>query len=263
MNPNYNNNYNQNYNNYNQNFNNYNQQNSNNYNNYQRQGFPNQGQNYQQNIKTNNNNIPQNQKINNPQNKQLPQNQQNQNINNKPVINQYQEKLRIAYNIFSAGVKDYKSYSLEMALQKFEQANKMIKEAYPYIQNNPNLKETTDKFQRQVTHYLETTQYQIQHRFDYKSTAGYADVDYKKKQNEEIARMVREAEEPAKTQNYYFPQNNNINNNQQNNNNNYNNNKATNINNVNVNNNKTNPQKKDDKSIVTNDLRDKILAEIV
>ena len=130
-----------------------------------------------------------------------------------------------------------------------------IKEAYPHIQNNPNLKEKTDKFQRQVTQYLTQTEYQIQHKYDYKTTAGYADVDYKKKQADEIARMIRDAEESNKKQNFYTPQQKNTN--QNTNNNNYN------SNNTNNNTNKQNNTKKDDKSIVTNDLRDKILSEIV
>ena len=187
--------------------------------------------------------------------------QQNQNFQknqqNPPNqgMNQYQEKLRNAYNLFSSGMKDYKNYSLELALDKFEKVDKVIKEVYPFIQNNPNLKETTDKFQRQVNQYLKSTEYQIQHKFDYKSTAGFADVDYKKKQKEEIAQMIRDAEESNKKKNYYVPQNNNntVSNNQQNYNNNQNN----------AANNKTSNAKKDDKSIVTNDLRDKILSEIV
>ena len=278
MNPNYNNNnYNQNYNIYNQNYNNnnYAQQtpmNNMNYNNnnYQRQATSNQNQNYQpqQNV-----GFPQNQKINYPQNqnqnyqqnKNQNYQQQNQNQNyqknmnyqqNQPQktgVNYYQEKLRDAYNLFSLGVKDYKNFSLELALVKFEQVNKIIKEAYPHIQNNQNLKETTDKFQRQVTQYLNTTEYQIAHRFDYKSTAGYADVDYKKKQKEEIAQMIRDAEGSNQKKNYNMPKNNN-------NTKNYNNTPNTQNNNTN----KTNSNaKKDDKSIVTNDLRDKILSEIV
>ena len=163
--------------------------------------------------------------------------------------------------MFSSGVKDYKSFSLEMALDKFEKVSKIIKEAYPHIQNNPALKETTDKFARQVKQYLTSTEYQIEHRFDYKSTAGYADVDSKKKQREEIAQMIRDAESSNKKTTYYVPQNNNVNNssNQQNFNN------STNVNNTNSNSNKnaSSNAKKDDKSIVTNDLREKILSEIV
>ena len=262
MNPNYNNNnYNPNYNNYNPNYNNnYNQKqpmnNNMNYNpnnNYQRQGFPNQNQNYQQ--------YPQNQNMNyqmqNAKNMNYQNNQQNPQQNqNRQGVNPYKDKLRYAYELFTMGQKDYKNYSLELALDKFEKAAKIIKEAYPHIQNDPKLKETTDKFQRQVDQLLKTTEYQIQHKYDYKSTAGFADVDYKKRQQDEIAQMIRDAEESNKKTNYYAPQNNN--NTNTNNRQNYNN--TPNTNNTNNNN---NAKKKDDKSIVTNDLRDKILSEIV
>ena len=270
MNPNYNNNnYNQNYNNYNPGYNNnYNKQqsinNNMNYNmnnNYQRQGYPNQNQQYAQNP---NMNYPQNQNMNYQQQQQQKQKannypnnqQQNQNQNqNRQAVNPYKDKLRYAYELFTLGQKDYKNYSLELALDKFEKVSKIIKEAYPHIQNDPNLKKTTDSFQRQVNQYLSTTEYQIQHKYDYKSTAGFADVDYQKRKNEEIAQMIRDAEESNKKQNYYVPQNNsNTNNNRQNFNKSVNNNSNPNNNNAN---------KKDDKSIVTNDLRDKILSEIV
>ena len=281
MNPNYNNN-NYNYNNYNQNYNNnynnYNQKqpanNNMNYNmnnNYQRQGYSNQpqNQNYQQNT---NQNYPQNQNMNYPQNQNknyqqqnqnnnnYQNNQQNQNNQNRQAVNPYQDKLRYAYELFTQGQKDYKNFSLELALVKFEKVAKIIKDAYPHIQNNPNLKETTDKFQRQVNQFLTQTEYQIQHRFDYKSTAGYADVDYKKRQKEEIAQMVRDAEESNKKKDYFIPQNNNNSNSSRQNYNNANNNVNNNFNNTN---NTNNTNKKDDKAIVTNDLRDKILSEIV
>ena len=55
------------------------------------------------------------------------------------------------------------------------------------------MKETTDKFQRQVTHYLKSTEYQIAHRFDYKPVAGFASVDYNSNTKNEIAQMVNEA----------------------------------------------------------------------
>ena len=276
MNPNYNNN-----NNYNPNYNNYNQKqpanNNMNYNmnnNYQRQGYPNQNQNqnYQQNT---NQKYPQNQKMNYPQNQNNNYQQQNQNNNNyqnnqqnqnRQAVNPYQDKLRYAYELFTQGQKDYKNFSLELALDKFEKVSKIIKDAYPHIQNNPNLKETTDKFQRQLNQFLTQTEYQIQHRFDYKTSAGYADVDYKKRQKEEIAQMVRDAEESNKKKNYFIPQNNNNNNSSRQNYNNTNNNVNNNVNNnfnSNNNNNAKNTNKKDDKAIVTNDLRDKILSEIV
>ena len=220
--------------------NNMNQNNMNQNNNYAQQRQPMPPQQYQ-----------------NPNNRQYPNNQNIQNNQNRPPVNPYQEKLRVAYDLFTSGVNDYKSFSLEKALDKFERADKAIKEAYPHIQNIPNMKETTDKFQRQVTHYINSTEYQIAHRFDYKPQAGFATVDYGHNTKNEIAQMIKDADSSNQKYNY-FPQNNtNYNNNPQ-----VNINQANNIrqNNPNV---KVNNPKKDDKSIVTNDLRDKILSEIV
>ena len=241
MNPNNKNNFPQN-NNYNNNYNNYNNPN-------QMKNTMNPNINYNQQKQQ----IPP-QQYQNPNNRQqYPNNQNMQNNQNRPPINPYQEKLRVAYNLFTSGVNDYKNYSLEMALDKFDKADKAIKEAYPHIQNIPNMKETTDKFQKQVTHYLKSTEYQIAHRFDYKPTAGFAAVDYNSNTKNEIAQMVRDAQSSNQKYNY-IPQNNtNYNNNQKVNNNQANNIRPQNQNNV----------KKDDKAIVTNDLRDKILSEIV
>ena len=212
-------------------------------------------QNQYKNMNMNNNNAPQKQAIPpqqypNPNNRQYPNNPNNQ---NRPPINPYQEKLRVAYNLFTSGVNDYKNYSLEIALDKFQKADKAIKEAYPHIQNIPNMKETTDKFQKQVTHYLTFTEYQIAHRFDYRPQAGFAAMDYNQNTKKEIAQMIKDAESSNKnySNNNYIPQNNISNNNNPQ------------LNNKNNNNIKPNNQKKDDKSIVTNDLRDKILSEIV
>ena len=223
---------------------------------------PNNNKNIPQNPNYNNNYNNKNQQINpNMNNKNYPQ-QQNQQAPNqqRPPINPYQEKLRVAYNLFQAGVNDFKQYSLELALVKFQQTDKAIKEAYPYIQNDPKLKATTDQFQRQVTQYLNSTEQKIAHRFDYKPT-GYGSSDYNIKN--EVAQMLRDAEMSEKKYNY-IPQNNN---NYNANNNNYaqprNNNINNNINNNKQNNNNTNNAKNENKAIVTNDLRDKILSEIV
>ena len=217
----------------------------------------------------NNKNFPQNANYNNypqQQKQQIPPNQYPSNANNqqRPPMNPYQEKLRVAYNLFTAGVNDYKQFSLEKALIKFQQADKAIKEAYPHIQNDPKLKGTTDKFQRQVTQYLNSTEYQIAHRFDYKPTPGYATPNYNYNAKNEVAQMLRDAEMSEKKYNY-VPQNNNYNvNNNYNANNNVNNNINQNNNNIRQNNNTNNNNaKNENKAIVTNDLRDKILSEIV
>ena len=197
-----------------------------------------------------------------PQQKQQMPNQQHQNQNNqnRPPVNPYQEKLRIAYNLFNSGKADYKNFSYDKALEKFEQVNKAIKEAYPYIQNNPNMKQTTDQFYRELTQYLNATENKIAHRFDYKPSPGYGAINYEQNMKREIAQMIQDANSSNKKYTYVPQNNNNYNNNPQINrgsNNNINNN------NIRPNNQANNNPKKDDKAIVTNDLRDKILSEIV
>ena len=214
------------------------------------------------NPNTNNNAQNNNKNINNYNNQQKQQ-MQNQNNQNRPPVNPYQEKLRVAYNLFNSAKMDYKNFSYDKALEKFVQVNKVIKETYPYIQNNPNMKQTTDQFHRELTQYLNATENKIAHRFDYRPNPGFGAVNYEENMKREIAQMIQDADSSNKKYNYIQPNNNyNNNNNPQINrgpNNNMNNNQRPNNNINNTNNN----QKKDDKSIVTNDLRDKILSEIV
>ena len=211
---------------------------------------------------TNNNAQNNNKNINNYNNQQKQQ-MQNQNNQNRPPVNPYQEKLRVAYNLFNSAKMDYKNFSYDKALEKFVQVNKVIKETYPYIQNNPNMKQTTDQFHRELTQYLNATENKIAHRFDYRPNPGFGAVNYEENMKREIAQMIQDADSSNKKYNYIQPNNNyNNNNNPQINrgpNNNMNNNQRPNNNINNTNNN----QKKDDKSIVTKDLRDKILSEIV
>ena len=213
------------------------------------------------NPNTNNNAQNNNKNINNYNNQQKQQ-MQNQNNQNRPPVNPYQEKLRVAYNLFNSAKMDYKNFSYDKALEKFVQVNKVIKETYPYIQNNPNMKQTTDQFHRELTQYLNATENKIAHRFDYRPNPGFGAVNYEENMKREIAQMIQDADSSNKKYNYIQPNNNYSNNNNpqinRGPNNNMNNNQRPN-NNINTNNN----QKKDDKSIVTKDLRDKILSEIV
>ena len=214
------------------------------------------------NPNTNNNAQNNNKNINNYNNQQKQQ-MQNQNNQNRPPVNPYQEKLRVAYNLFNSAKIDYKNFSYDKALEKFVQVNKVIKETYPYIQNNPNMKQTTDQFHRELTQYLNATENKIAHRFDYRPNPGFGAVNYEENMKREIAQMIQDADSSNKKYNYIQPNNNYSNNNPQINrgpNNNMNNNQRP---NNNINNNTNNNQKKDDKSIVTKDLRDKILSEIV
>ena len=215
------------------------------------------------NPNTNNNAQNNNKNINNYNNQQKQQ-MQNQNNQNRPPVNPYQEKLRVAYNLFNSAKMDYKNFSYDKALEKFVQVNKVIKETYPYIQNNPNMKQTTDQFHRELTQYLNATENKIAHRFDYRPNPGFGAVNYEENMKREIAQMIQDADSSNKKYNYIQPNNNYSNNNNpqinRGPNNNMNNNQRP---NNNINNTNNNNQKKDDKSIVTKDLRDKILSEIV
>ena len=179
-------------------------------------------------------------------------------MNNQPNINpqkqqqpnlaQYKNTLKYAYDMFISGTKDYKQFSLELALDKFEKALDLVNKSYPHIVNDPNLKSTTDNFLKQLNQYIQTTKFQIKNKYEYKTTAGFASQDdYKPKV-------------------YFVPINNNQNQNQ-NKNQIINNNQNQNIkNNQNQNYQKQNQQqnqKKDNEKVVSNDLRDKVLSEIV
>ena len=170
----------------------------------------------------------------NPMNPHIPQQQQ-------PNMTQYKNALKYAYDMFLSGTKDYKSYSLELALDKFEKALEVVNKTYPHIVNDPNLKPTTDNFLKQLNQHIERTKFQIKNKYEYKTNAGFASQDdYKQKV-------------------YFVPINNNQNQN-------INNNQKQNIKNPqNQNSQKPNQQnqKKENEKVVSNDLRDKVLSEIV
>ena len=158
------------------------------------------------NPNTNNNAQNNNKNINNYNNQQKQQ-MQNQNNQNRPPVNPYQ-KLRVAYNLFNSAKMDYKNFSYDKALEKFVQVNKVIKETYPYIQNNPNMKQTTDQFHRELTQYLNATENKIAHRFDYRPNPGFGAVNYEENMKREIAQMIQDADSSNKKYNYIQPNNN-------------------------------------------------------
>ena len=162
-------------------------------------------------------------------------------------MSQYKNALKYAYDMFISGTNDYKSYSLELALAKFEKALDVVNKTYPHIINDPNLKPTTDNFLKQLNQYINTTKFQIKNKYEYKSNAGFA------------------SQEDYKPKVIFVPINNNQNQNQNQNITN-NNNQNKNIKNPqNQNSQKPNQQnqKKENEKVVSNDLRDKVLSEIV
>ena len=160
------------------------------------------------------------------------------------------------------GIKDYKGLSLEIALDRFEKVKKTIEEVYPKIEKDKKLKETTDKFLSQVKQYINTTEKRIKNKYNYVEYNNYNGKVRNTK--EEIAKFVKETEMAAqqrKKVNYFvedkkpkYRDSPSI----------YTNELKNNINNNNQQNNINNQNKKDEsKKIITNDLRDKVLSEIV
>ena len=169
------------------------------------------------------------------------------NINNLPHQNiqqnqnmmlQYKNTLKYAYDLFMKGSVDYKNYSLEMALDEFEKALVLVNKTYPHIVNDPNLKSTTDNFLKQLNQYIKTTKFQIKNKYEYKSSAGFANEDDYKKKIVFIQNNPQTQPQNIQNKNPQNPQNSNS----------------------------QNPQKKDNNdkgTVVSNDLREKVLSEIV
>ena len=151
---------------------------------------------------------------------------------------QYKNTLKYAYDLFMKGSVDYKNYSLEMALDKFEKALELVNKTYPHIVNDPNLKSTTDNFLKQLNQYIKTTKFQIKNKYEYKSSAGFANEDDYKKKIVFIQNNPQTQPQNIQNKNPQNPQNSNS----------------------------QNPQKKDNNdkgTVVSNDLREKVLSEIV
>ena len=250
----FNNNNNYNFNNQNNQFgvnqNNYNMNNNNN--NFNNNNFNNMNQN-QFNQFNNQNNYP---------NNNFQYMQQNQIKQEQKPKNPDKEKLKNAYNLFMQGIIDCKKYNHEIGLDKFERVKATIEEVYPKIEKDEEMKKTTDDFLKKVNQYINTTQKQIKNKYSYAPVYNFSnDLDAKK----EVAKFLKETElasqerkkklvtifndmkkKPKDSPSYYMNDDRNYNNNMNNNNN-----------------NNANAPKKDETKIITNDLRDKVLSEIV
>ena len=183
------------------------------------------------------------------QHQNMPNNPKNPNITNK-------QRLYVAFNVYKTGEKYYKEQSFELALDQFEKAEKVVNHVYPYIQNDPQLKDKTDQFKKTLDFYLKSVRHQIQHKYEFKPRAGFASVDNQAKSAEEMKRWVKEAFAPPQQQQqqYQYQQRQQQQQQPYNNNNNRN---------VPQNDNNNNNKKKDDKQIVGNELRERVLSEII
>ena len=126
------------------------------------------------------------------------------------------------------------------------------------------MKKITDDFLKQVNQRIDATQKLIKQKYNYVPSYNYNGLDAKK----EVAKFLKETElasqqrkkkfislltdikkKPKDSPSYYMNKNRNVNNNNNNNNNNANNN--------------NDKQKDESQKIITNDLREKVLSEIV
>ena len=167
--------------------------------------------------------------------------------------NQNREKLKNAYNLYMQGIIDYKNYNYEIGLDKFERVKATIKEVYPNIEEDEEIKRTTLNFLKQVNQYINITQNQIKRKNGFISSYNYNNdfntkkevIKFPKENKKNIVTNVSGIKKvPKDSPSYYmnFDRNNN---------------------NINNNNNNIKAPKKDDTKKITNDLRDKILSEIV
>ena len=250
--------------------NNFNQSQFNNMNNFNYNNQNNQygfnGNNFNMNNNNFNGNMNnQNFNLNQNNNNQYFIQQQNQKNKEQKPKNPEKEKLKNAYNLFMDGLNDCKKINYEIGLDKFERVKATIEEVYPKIEKDEKLKdmkETTDNFLKQVNQKIEYTEQKIKQKYNYVPTYNYSAQNAK----EEVAKFLKATEmasqerkkkyinilndikgKPKDSPSYYMNQNRN--------NNNFNNN---------ANNNNNNASKQDDnKKIITNDLREKVLSEIV
>ncbi len=265
------NNNNNNFNNYNYNNNNFknnNYNNNNNLNNNNNNHNNHNNHNIQNNNNNNNNNNNYNNNNNNNNNYNNNNNSNNNNNNNNQNLSYYQNKLKKAYNIYIQGQTEFKNFNFLTAINYYETALTLINESYPHIINNPNLKNTTDKFYKQLNQVINTAKFQYKNKFEYKSQVGYANEnDYNKKT---IFLNDNNNNNNNQNENQFSDNNNNNNkmykesNNVKINNNNYNDKKRNNnYNNTSNNNNNNKQNNKKEEKVVGNELKERILSEIV
>lgn len=142
---------------------------------------------YNSNINSNNNNMqnPQNQP-----NTQNIQNQQNINENQNPLM----QILNRAYGLFTEGNRLYQGFSFNEALFNYEEALKIANHFFPKIEDQ-QLKEKVDKFIKCLNNEIETTNFQIKNQFEYKKQAGFASIqDVKEKEMNYIEKLRKLAQ---------------------------------------------------------------------
>jgi spastin len=177
-----------------------------------------------------------------------------ENHESNQVTNPYTNYLNQAYQLYIEGVNFSKQFSFHEALFKLEESQSKTMKIYSMISNDELLKAKVDHFLQSVNSQIEFVNYQIKNQFEYKEKAGFATKQHNTK-NVDYLKCFRKNDKEVSDQNI---KNSDINSDKiYNDNNNNNNNKNI----KNENSSKNNSEKEG--NIITNDLKSKILSEII
>jgi SpoVK/Ycf46/Vps4 family AAA+-type ATPase len=190
----------------------------------------------------------------------------NNNMNQYDQMNQQQQQMQVnpamplldkAFQLYTLANNQLKQFSFQEASINYEEALKLTTTAYYKINSDEQLKSRVDQFLKSINSQIEFTKFQIKNQFSYKKQAGFATKEEPKKIdylesirksenftcNNENVRFVESGTNEMKKQQIQ---------NFQNTQNNQNNNES-----------KISPEKTNNNKVVGNDLKERILTEIV
>jgi SpoVK/Ycf46/Vps4 family AAA+-type ATPase len=129
---------------------------------------------HEKNYHNNNNKISEN--PNNPSNGPNPNtisNPNSENIQNTPNENPLMQYLNHSYKLFTEGNNLVKQFSFYEALFKYEEAEKLTMVIYPKISDEA-LKNKVDHYIKSLKSQIDFANFQIKNQFEYKEKAGFA-----------------------------------------------------------------------------------------
>lgn len=201
-------------------------------------------------------NIYLNSNIPNERNSNLNANPPNQHREKSPrdtsnnQIDQYKKEcMKLLYkanDLYKQGAHHNKEFSFQMALYNFEEAKKMCLNVYKSLEGDPKLKAQMDNFLKATESQIKGTNYQIKNQFAIKSNAGYVFTPMTKEidLSADVERLFNNRANALKEESNKKEE------------------KPGNLISKPVNE-KEKEKEKDSSNVVTSDLRDRILSEIV
>jgi SpoVK/Ycf46/Vps4 family AAA+-type ATPase len=200
--------------------------------------------------------------------------QQQQQQQQLPVLNTLNDYLNYAFKLYQEGYNLNQEYIYELAIEKFTESEKYLNHVYPYV--------TDSQIKKRIEDFLETlikeknkVNFQIQNRFIIRKEAGRTNPYELLKEKKELEYIINESVNLPKetlitrSPNIQININSNKNIDNLDNKNNYNNlnnpNISSNPNNNPISNSEISNKKNENnnKGIVPNDIREKILGEIL